>query len=121
MDRAIEAQCKAGSQEPNGENMLSRVRMMLSAIGDGDTLAGLTKAEIQKLGFEIDVEARIGNVRAPMRSPTRGLRSECLVCVAKGFSQRALRRAARGGNDAARASGKGKVRALRSPAGDAMT
>jgi len=46
---AIEAQCNAVSQEPNVENMLSRVRMMLSAVGDDDTLAGLKKAEIQKL------------------------------------------------------------------------
>lgn len=46
---AIEEQCKAGSRDPNVENILSRVRIMLSAIGEGDTLAGLKKADIQKL------------------------------------------------------------------------
>lgn len=46
---AIEEQCKAASQDANVENILSRVRVMLSAIGEGDTLAGLKKADIKKL------------------------------------------------------------------------
>lgn len=45
----IEEQCKAGAQAPNVENILSRVRMMLNAIGEKDTLAGLKRPEIQKL------------------------------------------------------------------------
>ena len=67
---AIEEQCKAGSQEPNVENILSRVRMMLSAIGDGDTLAGLKKPEIQKL--EECVRKTIATVVTPDTSRIPG-------------------------------------------------
>lgn len=46
---AIEAHCNESKQIPNVENILSRLRMMMSAIGNSDTLSGLKKAEIQKL------------------------------------------------------------------------
>jgi hypothetical protein len=38
--------CKDSNQAPNIENMLSRVRMMISAAGGGDTLAGLNRSEL---------------------------------------------------------------------------
>lgn len=46
---AIEAHCQAVNQLANVESILSRLRMMLSAIGKDDTLSGLTGAEIEKL------------------------------------------------------------------------
>ena len=36
-------------QDPNVENILSRLRMMLNAVGNTDTLLGLRKDEIEKL------------------------------------------------------------------------
>ena len=45
----IEARCKEGKQDPNVEHILSRLRMMLSAVGKSDTLSGLNKDEIEKL------------------------------------------------------------------------
>lgn len=67
---AIEKQCQAVSHDPNVENILSRVRMMLSAIGDGDTLAGLKKAEIEKL--EECVRKTIARVVTPDLSRISG-------------------------------------------------
>ena len=46
---AIETHCTAVGQDPNVENMLSRLRMMISAISDTDTLSGLNKEEIKTL------------------------------------------------------------------------
>lgn len=45
----IEAHCKESRQDPNVENVLSRLRMMISAVGNTDTLSGLKKDEIEKL------------------------------------------------------------------------
>lgn len=45
----IEAQCEENGQKPNVENMLSRLRMMMSAVGNADTLSGLKKTEIEEL------------------------------------------------------------------------
>jgi hypothetical protein len=46
---SIEAHYTDAKQEAHVENVLSRVRMMLSAIGKDDTLSGLTATEINKL------------------------------------------------------------------------
>lgn len=46
---SIEGQCKEHGQDPNVENILSRLRMMMSAVGNDDTLLGLRKDEIEKL------------------------------------------------------------------------
>lgn len=46
---AIEAHCKDNKQDPNVENVLSRLRMMISAVGNTDTLSGLKKEEIERL------------------------------------------------------------------------
>jgi hypothetical protein len=45
----LEAQCGEAKQEPHVENILSRLRMMLIAIGKDDTLSGLKVDELQKL------------------------------------------------------------------------
>ena len=47
--KLIEAHCKENKQDPNVENILSRLRMMLSAVGKTDTLSGLKKDEIEIL------------------------------------------------------------------------
>jgi SIR2-like domain len=46
---SIEAQCVEAKQDPHVENILSRVRMMLNAIGKDDTLSGLKTDELKKL------------------------------------------------------------------------
>ncbi|MDE2465786.1 MAG: SIR2 family protein [Alphaproteobacteria bacterium] len=46
---AIETRCKDNTQDPNVENVLSRLRMMLSAVGKSDTLAGLNPAELMNM------------------------------------------------------------------------
>lgn len=46
---SIEAQCRDAKQDPNVETILSRLRMMLSAIGKDDTLSGLKADELEKL------------------------------------------------------------------------
>ena len=46
---SIEAHCKEIKQDPTVENILSRLRMMLGAVGKTDTLVGLKKYEIEKL------------------------------------------------------------------------
>ena len=46
---SIVTKCEANCQDPTVENVLSRVRMMLAAIGDGDTLSGLARPEIKRL------------------------------------------------------------------------
>jgi len=45
----IEEYCKASGQDTYIESILSRLRMMISAAGDGDTLAGLSRDEIVNL------------------------------------------------------------------------
>lgn len=47
--KLVEAHCKEIEQDPNVENILSRLRMMLDAVGNTDTLSGLKKDEIEKL------------------------------------------------------------------------
>jgi len=46
---SIEAQCKDAEEDPHIENVLSRLRMMLNAIGKDDTLSGLKTDELKKL------------------------------------------------------------------------
>jgi hypothetical protein len=46
---SIEAQCTEAKQDPHVENILSRLRMMLNAIGKDDTLSGLKTDELKKL------------------------------------------------------------------------
>lgn len=45
----IETHCKEARQDPHVENILSRLRMMLNAIGKDDTLSGLKTDELEKL------------------------------------------------------------------------
>ena len=45
----ILTECARGKSNPNIEDVLSRLRMMLEAIGESDTLAGLPKADLIKL------------------------------------------------------------------------
>ena len=57
----IEEHCKENNQDPNVENILSRLRMMASAVGITDTLSGLNKDEIGKtrsVGAEDDRKSR---------------------------------------------------------------
>ena len=65
----IEANCKGINQDPNIENILSRLRMMLSAVGSTDTLAGLSKGEIEEM--EECVRKRIAEVVTPDLSRIR--------------------------------------------------
>jgi hypothetical protein len=46
---SIEEQCRASKQDPHIENILSRLRMMLSAIGKDDTLSGLKTDNLKKM------------------------------------------------------------------------
>jgi len=46
---SIEAHCKEAEQDSHVENILSRLRMMLNAIGKDDTLSGLKVGELKKL------------------------------------------------------------------------
>lgn len=45
----VEQDCRESKQEPHIENILSRLRVMISAAGNADTLAGLKRGEIQAL------------------------------------------------------------------------
>lgn len=45
----VQQDCLDNKQDPNIENILSRLRMMISAAGKADTLAGLKREEIQLL------------------------------------------------------------------------
>lgn len=45
----IEANCKENGQNANVENMLSHLRMMISAVGKSDSLSGLKKEELERL------------------------------------------------------------------------
>jgi len=46
---SIEAHCTDAKQDPHVENILSRLRMMLNAIGKDDVLSGLKTDELKKL------------------------------------------------------------------------
>ena len=59
---SIEAHCTEAKQDPHVENILSRLRMMLNAIGKDDTLAGLKVGELTKLE-----ESAIRKTIAPAR------------------------------------------------------
>lgn len=60
---SVEARCRENDQQPNVENVLSRFRMMLSAVGGGDTLAGLKRGELEKL--EESIRKTIARVVTP--------------------------------------------------------
>jgi len=59
----IEKHCKGNNLDPNVENILSQLRMMLAAIGQGDTLSGLNREEIRQL--EESVRKTIAKVVTP--------------------------------------------------------
>ena len=59
----IEEHYKEMKQDPNVENILSRLRMMLNAVGNTDTLLGLRKDEIEKL--EESVRKTIAEIVTP--------------------------------------------------------
>lgn len=67
---SVETHCKEHDQDSNAENILSRLRMMLSAVGTADTLAGLNKGEIEKL--EESVRKSIARVVTPDLTPVQG-------------------------------------------------
>ena len=62
---SIAAQYKTPKQDPNVEDILSRVRMMLAAVGEGDTLSGLDRPEIER--FERTVRQTIAQCVTPER------------------------------------------------------
>ena len=64
---SVETNCKEMGQEPNVENILSRLRMMLSAIGNTDTLSGLKRDEIETL------EESVRKTIAKMVTPDLGV------------------------------------------------
>ena len=59
----VEQDCRDNKQEPNIENILSRLRMMISAAGNADTLAGLKRGEI--LSLEESVRKSIAKAVTP--------------------------------------------------------
>ena len=60
---SIVEHCNENKLDPNVENILSRLRMMMSAIGNADTLYGLNKSEIEKM--EESVRETIARVVMP--------------------------------------------------------
>ena len=66
----IETRCKEIGQDPNIENILSRLRMMLRAVGNADTLAGLSGDEIKQM--EECVRKEIVAVVTPKLSRIQG-------------------------------------------------
>ena len=60
---SIWSACKETNQSPNVEDVLSRLRMMLEAIGASETLAGLSKGELAK--FEKLLRREIAKVASP--------------------------------------------------------
>ena len=59
---SIWSACKETNQSPNVEDVLSRLRMMLEAIGASETLAGLSKDELARLEKLLRREiARVAN------------------------------------------------------------
>ena len=67
---SIEKRCKEIDQQPNIENILSRLRMMLNAVDNTDTLAGLSRDEIKKM--EKCIRKKIAEVVAPDFSRIQG-------------------------------------------------
>lgn len=67
---SVETHCKENDQDPNVENVLSRLRMMLSAVGNADMLAGLNKGEIERL--EESVRKTIARVVTPDLTAVQG-------------------------------------------------
>lgn len=67
---SVEAYFKENDLDPNVENVLSRLRMMLSAVGNTDTLVGLNKGEIEKL--EESVRKTIARVVTPDLTSIQG-------------------------------------------------
>lgn len=67
---SIEALCKDNGQNPNVENVLSRLRMMMGAVGNTDRLAGLNKTEIEEL--EESVRKTIARVVTPNLTAIQG-------------------------------------------------
>ena len=67
---SIEASCNEIDQVPNAENILSRLGMMLRAVGSADTLAGLNKNEIGKL--ENSIRKTIARIVTPDLSHITG-------------------------------------------------
>lgn len=61
--KEIETQCEESKQAPNVENILSRLRMMLNAIGKKDTLSGLDKDGLKT--FEETVRKTIATLVTP--------------------------------------------------------
>lgn len=59
----LEAHCKEINQSANVENILSRLRMMISAVGSTDTLSGLNRTEIE--GLEKCVRKTIAKIVTP--------------------------------------------------------
>ena len=47
---SIKTHCEEIGQDPNVENVLSRLRIMLNAVGKKDFISGLNKKEIETLG-----------------------------------------------------------------------
>lgn len=60
---SIVEHCTENGLHPNVENVLSRLRMMMSAIGNADTLYGLNKAEIEVM--EASVRKTIARLVMP--------------------------------------------------------
>ena len=75
--KAIDAHCRITTPQPNVENILSHVRMMLRAISGSDVLCGLTRASIEE--FEGIIRRTIARVvnpdseKIPDESPHRNL------------------------------------------------
>ena len=67
---SVEVHCRENDQQPNVENVLSRFRMMLSAVGGTDTLAGLNRGEIETL--EESIRKTIARVVTPDLNAIRG-------------------------------------------------
>lgn len=67
---SIETYCTINNQTPNVENILSRLRMMLNAVGSDDTLAGLNKVEIENL--EESVRKAIAKIVMPDLNKIQG-------------------------------------------------
>ncbi|MEQ8399387.1 MAG: SIR2 family protein [Silicimonas sp.] len=59
----IETYCSENDIDPNIESILSRLRMMLGAVGNDDTLSGLNKGEIETI--EESVRKTIAEIVAP--------------------------------------------------------
>ena len=61
--REIADQCRTDGQNPNIENILSRLRMMIAAIGESDVLAGLTRVQLTTM--EENVRQTIAKIVTP--------------------------------------------------------